>query len=208
MSDEDDENSDETPFDAVDASEDDPFDRIDVEDRPDDPFADLADRQDRDRDAEAARFDDFGYEDDRTDSTPADVDHQPDAGDSVEEEPVVERGIDDPFDRFGVDRREADPFEQLGERSEPVDAEQDSEMWETLSRSEAEPETEKQGQRRFAEVSKHSYCEQCDYFSDPPEVACSNEGTDIIEFVDSETVRVADCPIVAEREELADYESE
>jgi hypothetical protein len=203
-----DEDSGETPFDAVAADEDDPFERIDVDERPDDPFADLDERQDRDRDVEESRFDDLGYDDDRAGSTPVDADRQSDAGDGLEEDPVIESGVEDPFDRLGVDRREADPFERLGERAETVEADRDAELWEALSRSEAGPETERQGQRRFAEVSKHSYCERCEYFSNPPDVACSHEGTDIIEFVDSETVRVADCPIVAEREELADYEPE
>ncbi|QGN06066.1 hypothetical protein Hrd1104_01335 [Halorhabdus sp. CBA1104] len=198
---------DDAPLAPTDGGDEDPFERIDVDDRPADPFADLGDQQaDARGDAasETGRFDAFGY-DDRTDSTPADAAHQPETGADADEQPVVDSDVDDPFDRLGVDRRGEAPFDRLGE-GRVVDAERDSELWEALSRSEAEPETERQGQRRFAEVDKHSYCERCEYFSKPPDVACSNDGTDIIEFVDSETVRVADCPIVAEREELADYE--
>ena len=52
------------------------------------------------------------------------------------------------------------------------------------------------------EVSKHGYCEGCEYFSAPPDVACGHEGTDILEFVDVDTVRVSNCPVVEERREL------
>jgi hypothetical protein len=55
---------------------------------------------------------------------------------------------------------------------------------------------------RYAEVSKHAFCEQCEHFSEPPDVHCSREGTEIIEFLDMETVRLLDCPVVADREEL------
>lgn len=53
-----------------------------------------------------------------------------------------------------------------------------------------------------AEVSKHDYCERCEFFSGPPEIHCTNEGTEILEFTDMNTVRVANCPIVAERRGL------
>ncbi|QLH84481.1 hypothetical protein [Halosimplex pelagicum] len=51
-------------------------------------------------------------------------------------------------------------------------------------------------------VSKHSYCEGCEYFSEPPDVACGHEGTDILAFVDVDSVRVSNCPVVEERREL------
>jgi uncharacterized OB-fold protein len=54
------------------------------------------------------------------------------------------------------------------------------------------------------EVSKHSYCERCEHFSTPPGVTCTNEGTEILEFMDMETVRVINCPIVEERRALED----
>lgn len=54
-------------------------------------------------------------------------------------------------------------------------------------------------------VSKRWFCEQCEYFSNPPEVRCSHEGTTILEFVGTEEVRVRNCPIVAERLALGHY---
>lgn len=80
----------------------------------------------------------------------------------------------------------------------------DDSVWEALSEP-VEPETtEDAGGRRLSDVNKHSFCEQCEYFTGPPEIACTNEGTDILTFLDMETVRVADCPIVEERERLED----
>ena len=48
-------------------------------------------------------------------------------------------------------------------------------------------------------VPKSSYCERCEYFSDPPEVSCSHQGTEIHELPDRRNLLVSDCPIVAER---------
>lgn len=48
-------------------------------------------------------------------------------------------------------------------------------------------------------VPKRAYCETCRYFSAPPGVACTHEGTDILAFVDRRHVRVKHCPIVARR---------
>lgn len=44
-------------------------------------------------------------------------------------------------------------------------------------------------------VSKSSYCQRCPHFADPPEMACTHEGTAIVELVDSEHVRVRNCPM-------------
>jgi hypothetical protein len=45
-------------------------------------------------------------------------------------------------------------------------------------------------------VPKASYCQRCEYLSDPPELACGHEGTEIVEVVDSEQFRVRECPYV------------
>ena len=55
-------------------------------------------------------------------------------------------------------------------------------------------------------VPKRWYCEQCEYFSDPPGVHCLNEGTRIVEFVNNEHVRVENCPVVAERKAIGQFE--
>lgn len=51
-------------------------------------------------------------------------------------------------------------------------------------------------------IDKAKYCHGCEYFSAPPDVHCTHEGTDIIELVDVDHFRVVNCPIVKEDEEL------
>jgi hypothetical protein len=53
-------------------------------------------------------------------------------------------------------------------------------------------------------VPKRSYCENCEHFSVPPEVHCDHTGTTIVEFVDLDHVRVRNCPIVKQRQELSE----
>ncbi|MFC5365677.1 hypothetical protein [Salinirubrum litoreum] len=45
-------------------------------------------------------------------------------------------------------------------------------------------------------IRKADYCQQCEYFTDPPAVACENEGTDIVSVEDFEHFRVRGCPVV------------
>lgn len=47
-------------------------------------------------------------------------------------------------------------------------------------------------------VPKKTYCQSCPYLDDPPALACTHEGTDIVAVVDSERFRVRDCPMVDE----------
>lgn len=49
-------------------------------------------------------------------------------------------------------------------------------------------------------VDKRSYCQQCPHFSSPPAVACSHEGTTIVESVDFSRFRVLNCPMVQRAE--------
>jgi rubredoxin len=186
----------EDPFEEIDASEREPglFESFDADERGTDPFEEI---------------------DDEWGAPGSEPDELAEPANDIASGPTVdpeesERDDADPFDGVGPGGREGDPFDRLDrDRNADGKADQsDEEIWESLSRSEAEPETERRGQRRFAEVSKHSYCESCEYFSEPPEIECGHEGTDIVEFLDSETVRVADCPIVTEREELAEIGDE
>lgn len=65
------------------------------------------------------------------------------------------------------------------------------------------PETEQDGETL---VSKRAYCQRCPHFTEPPDVACTHEGTDIVEVVDTDTFRVRDCPMVTEGEEPPQFE--
>lgn len=55
-------------------------------------------------------------------------------------------------------------------------------------------------------VPKQWYCEQCEHFSEPPDVHCLHDGTTILEFVGTEDVRVQNCPVVAERKALGQFQ--
>lgn len=47
-------------------------------------------------------------------------------------------------------------------------------------------------------VAKGDYCQKCPYLHDPPELACTHEGTEIVAVEDSEHFRVRNCPVVDE----------
>lgn len=102
-----------------------------------------------------------------------------------------------PEDPFGGPDSRGDPFEDEGvfERQEVGEIDPDD-VWEALEATERVGGDEG---RRYAEVSKHTYCEGCEWFSEPPEVSCTREGTEIVEFLDMETVRLLNCPVVEER---------
>lgn len=49
-----------------------------------------------------------------------------------------------------------------------------------------------------AVVDKRQYCQQCPYFSDPPAVACSHDGTEIVEVLTDGRFRLRGCPVVTD----------
>jgi len=116
---------------------------------------------------------------------------------------VGRRGDGDPTrEEFLSDagQREGDPFESFDEMD--VDKLDPDIVWQELVSAESRGSVGDAQQRTYADVSKHSYCEGCEYFSPPPDVFCGHEGTEIVEFLNMETVRVVDCPVVTEREKL------
>ena len=53
-------------------------------------------------------------------------------------------------------------------------------------------------------VSKRTYCQQCPHFSKPPDVACTHEGTTIVEAVGYDEFRVRNCPMISEEDPTFD----
>jgi len=47
-------------------------------------------------------------------------------------------------------------------------------------------------------VDKRQYCQQCPYFSEPPEVSCHHEGTSIVEVLMDGQFRLRGCPVVTD----------
>lgn len=111
-------------------------------------------------------------------------------------------------------RRDLDPedvedvFEQMD--APEIDAEQ---LWERLA--EGGDETVAFSRRveddvdRDVRVIPKRTCQRCPYFTDPPEVGCTHDGTDILELVDVDHHKVADCPMVMDEEIIeAGFEGE
>ncbi|MFB6303899.1 MAG: hypothetical protein ABEH47_01935 [Haloferacaceae archaeon] len=102
---------------------------------------------------------------------------------------------------------EESPFEAM-----EVDSIHEEAVWESLESEEPEvtdqPEVGSGGEAERVEsedehggppehvVQKTAYCQRCRFFSDPPDVRCTHEGTSIVEVVDSERFRVRGCPMV------------
>ena len=134
---------------------------------------------------------------DAEEGVPPDDDEPPTAGDRAA--PLADLAAD-------VDQRREAAGDGLFERAfaeQPYDEDGDGDVWDAVegdSTSEfgAIGEVIEEGEKTFI-VSKRNFCERCRHFSEPPEVRCTHEGTEIREFVDMDNVRLYDCPIVEER---------
>jgi hypothetical protein len=116
----------------------------------------------------------------------------------------IEPDAEDEDDLLESDEDSEDPFAEMEGAFEEMDVEsvEPDEVWTDVSEAEQQAAAQGGAERTYAEVSKHAFCQQCEYFSPPPEANCSHDGTEIVEFTDMENVRVVDCPIVAERRGL------
>lgn len=134
-----------------------------------------------------------------------------DGAENTQAEPRPELNPDDggdsgaePFERLDAGDHDGDPFtsaESAFERMDVDDLDLDA-VWEDLSAAAAQGSVTERDGSVYAEVSKHRFCEQCEFFSEPPDATCTHDGTQIVEFLDMETVRVLDCPVVEERRAL------
>jgi hypothetical protein len=78
-------------------------------------------------------------------------------------------------------------------------------VWEQLQDDDPiEASTEEARERTEEVIDAGKFCQRCEYFTDPPEVHCTHEGTDIVELVDVEQFRVLGCPKVEEEKQLED----
>ncbi|MFC7238433.1 hypothetical protein ACFQS4_09405 [Saliphagus sp. GCM10025317] len=152
-----------------------------------------------DEDSRAVAFDERALEPDTTDETPPALEsasQKPDdrtdplgdlaarVSDQATSSPKRDPAIDDLFDR-----------EDVAE----IDRER---LWAELEDESTEVSPEPSTEREYRTIPKRSYCHQCEYFSDPPTVACTHEGTEILEMPSMDTYRVVDCPVVLEDEAL------
>lgn len=206
------------------SDEDDPFERLGDVEREGDPFERLAeetddetggdagqDRSGNDSEDEANR----GGVDDDTDEVrvPDDpfAEFEREGASSGKGAPTADPDATDDEHDPGTDvdpfadepDREGDPFgggENVFERVDVGEIDAD-EIWASMTDDE-DDEPVAPEESRYAEVSKHAYCEQCEFFSEPPDAHCTHETAEIIEYLDMDRVRLLDCPVVAERAEL------
>ncbi|AEM56671.1 hypothetical protein HISP_05410 [Haloarcula hispanica N601] len=203
----------------------DPFEELDPDDdREGDPFERLgAGPDDADGSANARQPPDDGWPGSESSDEPADgaSEAEPDATDAddllsavdteefrsdsaPESDSHLSGSSPDPDDPFsGMDERGEDPFGSGESAFERVDVDHidADKVWAEIAE---DGDDKTSPESRYAEVSKHRYCEQCEHFSAPPNAHCTNEGTEIMEFLDMETVRLLDCPVVAEQHEIED----
>lgn len=135
-------------------------------------------------------------------------------------EPTAPGEADEPSDdaplsdlRRDVDERrggdDGDGFEELFAEMEVGDLDE-AEVWAELAESADEPVVDPStvadavGESADADgdvtVVEKSLCHGCPHFADPPETACTHDGTTIEAEVDTDHFRVRSCPVVAERE--------
>ena len=195
--------------------EDDPFDAFDApDDTSDDPFEDLNPADADDGETAGDQPLDDGPDDAPTDESPPGRlrDDPFDTAESAEADASSEiasptpddasgdastEPTDDPFASFSTARRDdsEDPF--VAFESAGVDEIDPDAVWQDLESDGPEAE-----ERTYSEVSKHRFCEGCEHFSAPPDIECTYEGAAIVEYLDTETVRLLNCPVVAEQRAL------
>ena len=128
-------------------------------------------------------------------------------------------GVDDDADPFAEvadgepvsEAEAAELFEEVdvgdvdGEAVWEAVVEGDAEVAELLEGARMEPGVEPAVEPTDAPdehvVDKREYCQRCPFFAAPPETACRNEGTEIVELVDDEQFRVRGCPKVGDGDE-------
>lgn len=146
--------------------------------------------------------------------------------DHEETEPTAETDEEAPLSglRERVEARreasEASPFadidaeagsdgEELFEEVDVADVDAE-EVWDAVVEGEQPPEDLLEGEPAAAEpgpapdehvIDKREYCQRCEYFAAPPNATCTNEGTEIVEMLDSDQFRVRNCPKVANDDE-------
>ena len=217
------------PFDALaDPTESDEHAAIDEPAEIDDPFAELGagvDTEDADGTDdfgesgsdyfEEAGSDDSGFDGFDPDGVDADDSESggsdPDAvglgsGPSAAGD-APDSGGPDPFDELGpADSGDLDDaFEQMD-----VGGAAEEDIWESLDADAEVADAAGGGASAPGEgdaehvVSKRTYCQQCPHFTPPPEVACTHEGTSIVEAVGFDEFRVRNCPMISEEDPTFD----
>jgi len=118
--------------------------------------------------------------------------------DGLGEPPEAE---DDPFGELEAPEGSEVSPEELDDLFEPVETTDldDEAVWEAVLSPDADDEPIDAEAGADAVVPKDQYCKRCEFFSEPPDVVCTNPGTEIEELVGIDEFRVTNCPVVARR---------
>ena len=104
-----------------------------------------------------------------------------------------------PFDQLADnDPEEPVDIEKLFAESSIDDVDSDS-VWDDLEARVSKPIDAQPDASDISIVPTRSFCQDCPHLADPPDVRCTYDGTEIVDFPDMDHVRVKNCPIVEER---------
>ncbi|CAI50559.1 uncharacterized protein NP_4936A [Natronomonas pharaonis DSM 2160] len=153
-----------------------------------------------------------GTADESDDAPEAAVEENDDPEAAVEENDDPAVAVDESLAEFELEPADDESLEELFTEVETPDVDGE-ELWEEVLADPAEATSEPAEAAEAAVagegaavdsgetvVQKDKYCQRCEYFAAPPELACEHPGTEIAAVLDSKQFRVVDCPIVARRE--------
>lgn len=149
--------------------------------------------------------------DDRESGEPSDAGARADSGERVDDpfESLPEADGEDPFEWLdsGADLGERTPAEATA-LFEAVDVGVDltETPWEHLVSADFAADGIDPTTVGEVVVPKRRYCQKCEYFADPPEVACTHPDGEVLEVTDVTHFRVRNCPVVAYRRGHAAYD--
>lgn len=97
--------------------------------------------------------------------------------------------------------------EEVWESFEEQEVEEIGYLWDRIENEDANTETGDSSEKeRVDVVPKADYCAGCPHLSDPMDMECTHEGTEILELVDVESVRLRNCPVVEQHETIRELE--
>lgn len=197
----------------------DPWQDLDADSKQTDPWVAVDEDDDHASHTDRTEYTDHNTQDDHTA-----VGHGDEP--AVQSEPVAETeptpAAEEAFDEMGVDELDgealwdelaggettaetADPDEVAGASvdagpAEPLDASGTSTAQRGVNQATtSQPDgSHTASDSKEAVVDKRKYCQQCPYFSEPPAVSCSHEGTSIVEVLLDGQFRLRNCPVVTE----------
>jgi hypothetical protein len=165
---------------------------------PDEPLSDLADAVGEGEGDEGDGFEEMATKVPVEDDDSGGDDPDTDASDRDPEAPLGDLAAR--VENRRRDRGGDADYDDLFTEQQADDVDRET-LWEQVTADEP-TESVTEDERDVREVSKRAYCQGCEYFSDPPDVSCGHEGTEILEAVDLERFRVVNCPVVKEDERL------